>query len=243
LDANHEDENHKIEKQTDLAHVTIDDAQRKFKRGQHTYTDTMLAPRKTLWSTPDAIIDKVIEWVPLEGDTVCDIGCGDGRVILQWASAYSSGDRLGNSEAAMPSFVGIDIDADRIKEAEGKLEQARADGRIDPRISISFNCANALEATHLFPTASVFFLYLIPRGLRKIKPLLLQAQQDGDITVANGQSYRQVRVITYMSPLPDETPTRHESISVPHQPGASWPLYLYSFHNSADIGNGSGEPT
>jgi hypothetical protein len=183
----------------------------------------MLAPRKTLWSTPGAVIDAVIQWVPLEGDTVCDIGCGDGRVILQWAAFYSSVDRRENSEATMPSFVGIDIDAGRITEADAALEQARTEGRIDPRISISFNCANALETIDLYRTATVFFLYLIPRGLRKIKPLLLQTHQDGE------QSSKQVRVVTYMSNFPDETPLRSESISVPHQPGASWPLHLYNF--------------
>jgi hypothetical protein len=198
----------------------------------------MLAPRKTLWSTPDAVIDAVIQWVPLEGDTVCDIGCGDGRVILQWASAYSSVDRRENSEATMPSFVGIDIDADRIKEADNALEQARSEGRIDPRISISFNCGNALETTDLYRKATVFFLYLIPRGLRKIKPLLLQAHQDGEITAPNGlqdQPSKQVRVVTYMSKFPDETPVRSESISVAHQPGSGWPLHLYSFPKTGEV--------
>jgi hypothetical protein len=164
------------------------------------------------------------------------LGCGDGRVILQWASAYSSLDHRENSEATVPSFVGIDIDADRIKVAEKALEQARSEGRIDPRISISFNCANALETTDLYRTATVFFLYLIPRGLRKIKPYLLQTHQDGDITAPNGltdQPSKQVRVVTYMSKFPDETPARSESISVPHQPGASWPLHLYKFPQSA----------
>jgi hypothetical protein len=162
------------------------------------------------------------------------LGCGDGRVILQWASAYSSLDHRENSEATVPSFVGIDIDADRIKEAEKALEQARSEGSIDPRISISFNCANALETTDLYRTATVFFLYLIPRGLRKIKPYLLQTHQDGDITAPNSstdQSSKQVRVVTYMAKFPDETPVRSESISVPHQPGASWPLHLYNFPN------------
>jgi hypothetical protein len=195
----------------------------------------MLAPRKTLWSTPDAVIDAVVQWVPLQGDTVCDIGCGDGRVILQWASAYSSVDRRENSEAAMPSFVGIDIDADRIKEAEEALEQARSEGRIDPRISISFNCANALETTDLYRTATVFFLYLIPRGLRKIKPLLLQTHRDG----LTDHSSKKVRVVTYMSKFSDETPVRSESISVPHQPGASWPVHLYNFPKTG----GEGEST
>ena len=45
----------------------------------------MLAPRKTLWSTPDAVIDKAIEVVshPLtESDCVLDIGCGDVSFVV-----------------------------------------------------------------------------------------------------------------------------------------------------------------
>ena len=176
----------------------------------------MLAPRKTLWSTPDAVIEKIIEWVPLSStDKVCDIGCGDGRVLLTWAICLS------NIPTVNISFVGIDIDEMRISQANDKLNQARVEGRIDSRISISFHCANALEATHLFQDATVIFLYLIPRGLRKMKSLIRDSK-------------RPVRVVTYMAPLPDETPLRQEMITVPHQPGATWPLYLYQLNVSED---------
>jgi hypothetical protein len=202
----------------------------------------MLAPRKTLWSTPDAVVDRVLQWVPLEGDIVCDIGCGDGKVILQWASTYSQVGKQPddcNTETLLPSFVGIDIDAVRIQEAEAAVTEARAKGSINPGISISFHCANALEATHLFQgKATVFFLYLIPRGLRKIKPVLLPPQKQTkvggkiDSSIQKKEILHQVRVVTYMSPLPDETPDRRESIPVPHQPGAAWPLYLYTLSTS-----------
>ena len=38
----------------------------------------MLAPRKKLWSTPDEVIDKVIELLNItKSDIVYDIGCGE----------------------------------------------------------------------------------------------------------------------------------------------------------------------
>lgn len=38
----------------------------------------MLAPRKTLWSTPDAVVKRVVEIASVNGhDCVVDVGCGD----------------------------------------------------------------------------------------------------------------------------------------------------------------------
>jgi hypothetical protein len=52
----------------------------------------MLAPRKTLWSTPDAVIDRVAEMVGTlsSTDKIVDLGCGDGKVLVRWAEIYSS---------------------------------------------------------------------------------------------------------------------------------------------------------
>jgi hypothetical protein len=231
----------------------------------------MLAPRKTLWSTPDRVVATAIDWVPLHthsSDKVCDIGCGDGRVILQWVESYSqtiaaasaaleqkqqqyselslsanqrgagrdeesspsnkkgtnnSNSNTSTSTTNLPSFVGIDIDSDRIAQARQHLQRARARGRVDPRLSVTFHCANAMQASELFADATVIFLYLIPRGLRLV-------QHDVSQPAANNTEVRPRHVITYMSPLPNQSPVRTELISdIPHQPGAAWPLYLYRF--------------
>lgn len=188
----------------------------------------MLAPRKTLWSTPNAVIDRVIENVSNLGsrDRICDIGCGDGRVILRWAAALSESSQasLDNScQCDFPSFIGIDIDSDRVNQAKFMLEEARKACRIDRRIDVSFHCTNVLESEQLIQDATVFFLYLIPRGLRKIKPILNKLLED-----ASEEKLDRLRVITYMSPLPDEAPVRVERVQVPHQPDAIWPVYFYS---------------
>lgn len=175
----------------------------------------MLAPRKTLWSTPDEVIEKAIQWsteIHVDGEVICDIGCGDGRVILLWAQAYSSRALLSSDP---PRFIGIEIDQDRINEAKTALGEAYCSGRVDRRISIDFLCKNAMEAAECLQDVTIFFLYLIPRGLRIILPIIYET------------ALRDRHVISYMSPLPNESAIRRECVPVKHQPGASWPLYLY----------------
>ena len=47
----------------------------------------MLAPRKKLWSTPSTAIDIALQFANLDvNDVVYDVGCGDGRVLIQMAA-------------------------------------------------------------------------------------------------------------------------------------------------------------
>jgi hypothetical protein len=241
----------------------------------------MLAPRKTLWSTPEEVIDRVIErtaaacpnteevsscdnhegWFALHpDDVVCDVGCGDGRVLLRWAvrvsSMASSRDDGGSFHelpqpqsssshedrqqphkrhattthrpTTLPSFVGIDVDPDRIRTARDELDRLRKNGRIRPDVSVEFWCENALDCASRLERVTVYFLYLIPRGLRIVKPLLLTGIQPPEKEEPTDTSSSSIlRVITYMSPLDDEVPVHVDMVCVAHQPGASWPLYYY----------------
>ena len=192
-------------------------------------TFTMLAPRKTLWSTPSEVMERAIEWCgPLDGnDYVCDIGCGDGRCLVQWATHYSK--QLTTQPGVVPSsgngttasFVGIDIDEERIQQARQVWKQAVDKGEVNGSIKAEFHVMNALEAYEIFGHATIIFLYLIPRGLRKIKPLLEQIPHP-------------IQVLTYMSPLPGETPFQKNCIKVPHQPDAEWPVFAYRLGESKE---------
>lgn len=179
----------------------------------------MLAPRKTLWSTPDPVLKTVVEWVELKAtDVVCDVGCGDGRVLIQWAS----------KQTLPVTFIGLEIDLERTQEAQTNVKQAYAHGLIPSHVKVTIHCANALEASHLYQDVTVFFLYLIPRGLRLLYPLLkhileLRGKE------SDGQQVP-LKVITYMAPLPNESYIAKEECRVNHQPGAAWPLYLYHLY-------------
>jgi tRNA G46 methylase TrmB len=192
----------------------------------------MLAPRKTLWSTPPSAVTHLRRWISLQpNDCVCDIGCGDGRILLQWAEQESKqklvqdvsvgGGAAAAAEFPILSFIGIDIDEERIQQSKVALKLARKEGRIHAHISVKFYCGNALESLHLLGRANIFFLYLIPRGLKIIKPLLLQHKQEQLL------DNQQLRVVTYMAKLPGETQMDRALCQVDHQPGAEWPLYLY----------------
>jgi SAM-dependent methyltransferase len=149
--------------------------------------------------------------------TLIDIGCGDGRVLLSWAEMISTKYKY---ESVTPSisFLGIDIDPGRIEECQRKLALAKSEGKILPEMKLNFVCANALESFDLFQQATVFFLYLIPRGVKQIHPMLVQHRK---------RSKSVIRVATYMSKLPSETPTGRVLCHVDHQNGAAWPLYFY----------------
>ncbi|KAG7341907.1 ribosomal protein L11 methylase [Nitzschia inconspicua] len=185
----------------------------------------MLAPRKRLWSTPLSAIDHCLEWIPLkENDFVLDIGCGDGRILIEWA------ERISSQKVAFLtslSFLGIDIDPDRIQECQSASKAAIATGRLSPEIRMDFVCANALESVELFQNATVIFLYLIPRGLKQILPLLKKHAS---------RMRETIRVATYMSKLPLEDDDGKKMIikllgratcRVEHQREAAWPLYFY----------------
>ena len=201
---------------------------------------------------------------------VCDVGCGDGRILLRWAQhvcdtmkdktalatrttssklPIENGSSLSLSPGSLPAsslirFVGIEIDEERTKLAQSNVVEARKDGRlIDSVVQTEIRCSNALDLEALqdiYEDATVFFLYLIPRGLRLLKPILLECirnrrNREGAQTQEQGtggkehERRRKVRVVTYMSPLPDETPIEKRVCTVDHQPGAAWPMYLYEF--------------
>ena len=166
--------------------------------------------------------DLACQWIQLQpGDVVCDIGCGDGRVLLQLAAHWTA-----HHPDSTVSFIGLDINEDRIQEATAALEIAKAENRIHLNLKVEFHCANAMTAVELYQDATHFFLYLIPRGLKIFKPMLLEVLKKRRQKEQNDKN-TYLTVLTYMSPLPGEKFERKENCQVEHQPGAAWPLYLY----------------
>ena len=139
-----------------------------------------------------------------DSDVVVDIGCGDGHVLIHWATLISP------SKAA-PTFVGIDVDAERIQRCRSCWNEEVAKGRIRADIRCEFHTANALDQVDLWKHATVVFVYLTPRGLRLLRPLLP----------------RNITLISYMNPAPDLLLLERKLIEVSHQPGSAWPLYFY----------------
>ena len=165
----------------------------------------MLAPRKKLWSTPAEVVDKAIDLLgELSGeDIVFDVGAGDGRFLLRCA------------ERTEASLVGVEIDEERGGQAKEAIA-AKGYGESKCRLIIG----NALEQD--FSTATCFFLYLVPRGLRIILPILRGLK-------------KKLRVVTYMSPFPESEIKYAQVVKVATaaHPDSAWPLYVYEIDPDA----------
>ena len=183
----------------------------------------MLAPRKKLWSTPPNAIPITTSLVGgiTSNDVVFDVGCGDGRVLIALALGYLDSNCNGDKR---PSFIGIEIDEDRANEARGNI----LDAGLQELISIT--TTNAMNVD--YSEATIIFLYLVPRGLRLIKPIILQGR-NSSTTTSNGSppsgGKGLLKVVTYMAGFIDEKYIEKRTVSVEHQDGAAWPIYLFHF--------------
>ncbi|OWZ23082.1 RNA methyltransferase [Phytophthora megakarya] len=118
----------------------------------------MLAPRKTLYSTPLSAFRRALELVQVESsDVVYDLGCGDGRLLIE--AARSFGVRA----------VGVEIDPKRAQQARDAAD-ANGVGSL-----VTVHQANALEFD-IPEDATVVFLFLIGRGLSLVRPKLEKLQ-------------------------------------------------------------------
>src|ERR1700694_2774035 len=98
-------------------------------------------------------------------DIVYDLGCGDGRIVIAAAKEYGA------------HGVGIDINPERIQEAE---ENAKAAG-VEKLVRFEEN--DLFEAD--IREATVVTLFLLPQINLKLRPKLLQDLKPGTRIVSN----------------------------------------------------------
>jgi ubiquinone/menaquinone biosynthesis C-methylase UbiE len=159
----------------------------------------MIAPRKKLWSTPSEALQAAIALLKIhEKDVVYDIGCGDGNFLSLVATVMSTEEITLN---------GVEIEEERARQAEQRISEC-----CGPRTTVSILVKNALEVDYSGGTC--FFMYLIPRGLRLISPILANIKHP-------------IRIVTFMNPLPFITPTESVKIESAGHFGSQWPLYYY----------------
>ena len=103
--------------------------------------------------TPPEVVRVMLDMGGVTGrDMVYDLGCGDGRIVI--TAAKERGAR----------GVGIDIDPQRIDEANRNAREARVADRVQFRVGDLF-ASNFAEAT-------VVTLYLLPQINQRLRPQL-----------------------------------------------------------------------
>jgi len=104
-------------------------------------------------STPMEVVEEMLKMADVKStDTLFDLGCGDGRIVVTAAKKYGC------------RAVGVDIDPDRVKEAR---ELAKKEG-VENKVTI---LQEDLAKTR-FSTATVVTMYLLPSYNAALRPKL-----------------------------------------------------------------------
>jgi tRNA G37 N-methylase Trm5 len=116
--------------------------------------------------TPDEVVDKMLTMAKVnKNDVVYDLGCGDGRIVITAAKKYGA------------RGVGIDLNPERIKEANENLQKAKVGDRV------KFMVGDLFESN--FSEASVVTLYLLPQVNAALRPQLWRQLKVGTRVVSH----------------------------------------------------------
>lgn len=116
--------------------------------------------------TKPAVVEAMLNLAGVkEGDVVYDLGCGDGRIVITAAQKYGA------------TGVGVDIDPDRINEANENAKNAEVTDKV------RFVEGNLFEMD--FSKATVVTLYLLPNINLKLRPQLLKQLKPGTRIVSH----------------------------------------------------------
>ncbi len=116
--------------------------------------------------TNEKVVDAMLKLAKVtKGDTVYDLGCGDGRIVITAAKEFGA------------SGIGIEINRELVKRAD---ENARQAGVAD---KVKFVEADLFKAN--FRRATVVMLYLSPGVNLKLRPRLLKQLKPGTRIVSH----------------------------------------------------------
>jgi SAM-dependent methyltransferase len=131
--------------------------------GHRTSTVAFAGPQESLAPfvpTPQDVVDRMLALAEVTSkDTVYDLGCGDGRIVITAARKYGA------------HGMGFDIDPQRIKES---TENARAAG-VDNLVAFKQQDVMTVDVS----PATVVTLYLLTASNLKLRPLLTKELKPG----------------------------------------------------------------
>jgi SAM-dependent methyltransferase len=128
------------------------------------------APKKPLdvpyVPSPNAVVEGMLKLADVKSsDTLYDLGCGDGRIVIAAAKTYGA------------HAVGVDIDPERVAEARENARKAGVESLV------------RFEEKDLFDAdihdATVVTLYLLPNVNLKLRPKLMKDLKPGTRVVSH----------------------------------------------------------
>jgi len=120
--------------------------------------------------SPEKVVDAMLRLADVKPtDTVYDLGCGDGRIVIQAASAFGA------------KGVGVDINPERVLEARKNAEKAG----VKDKVSFIENDIFKTEVQD----ATVVTLYLLPDMNARLQPKLLKELKPGSRVVSHSFTF------------------------------------------------------
>jgi SAM-dependent methyltransferase len=117
-------------------------------------------------ASPEQVVAAMLDLANIsKNDTVYDLGCGDGRIVISAAKKYGA------------RGVGIDINPARIDEARANARSAGVADRV------SFEVNDLFDAD--IHNATVVALYLLPEANMRLRPRLLRELKPGTRVVSH----------------------------------------------------------
>ena len=127
------------------------------------------APDVVYVPTPQEVVDAMLELAQVKStDVIYDLGSGDGRIPITAAQKYGA------------RGVGIDINPERIKEANDNLKKANVGDKV------KFLTADLFETN--ISEATVVTLYLLQSLNEKLRPKLFKELKPGTRVVSHAFS-------------------------------------------------------
>jgi len=143
--------------------------------------------------TPAIIVDQMLEMAQVDGnDVLYDLGSGDGRIPITAAQRFGT------------RGVGIDLNPERVKEANEKAKLANVTDKV------RFIEADLFEVD--FSEATVISLYLFPEVNMKLRPKILRMKPG-------------TRVVSHNYDMGDWKPTQTKKVKAPN--GTEHTIYLW----------------
>jgi ubiquinone/menaquinone biosynthesis C-methylase UbiE len=136
-----------------------------------------------------------------KGDTVYDLGCGDGRIVISAIKDFHA-----------KKGLGVDFNPDRLKDCAARMDKEKLTS--DQRKAITFKQGDVLKMTAAdFKDVDVVTLYLLPEVNLRLKPILQKGLKRG------------ARVVSHDFDMGDWEPDKKEEIKTDR--GYDHKVYLW----------------
>ena len=128
--------------------------------------------------TNQSVVEAMLKLAAVkEGETVYDLGCGDGRIVITAVGQFKA-----------KKGLGVDFNPERLKDCEASVKKAIEEKKLtaEQAKTLTFKHGDVLKMTEEdFKDVDVVTLYLLPEVNRRLKPVLQKGLKPGSRVVSH----------------------------------------------------------